>query len=75
MKAEVGRRLEVPWTSRSTGGAILSAVLLSAGIAIVVLVGIWRGPVAERAHTSDDLAQQAGQIVADVFSASSDSWA
>ena len=52
-----------------------AALILLLGIAAFVLVSVWRAPVSERVAAADELSDRAGQIVAEVFSASSQSWA
>ncbi len=42
---------------------------------VFVLVGVWRAPTAGREQAFGDLSDRAGTIVAQVFSAGSDSWA
>lgn len=75
MNVAIVRRLEAPWQTRSTLGTVIAAVLLALGIAAFVVVGVWRAPIAERVETAEELSQRAGPIVAEVFSASSASWA
>lgn len=49
-------------------------MLLVVVVVAFVLVSLWRVPVTERLDTTDELAEQAGQIVAEVFTAQAQTW-
>lgn len=55
------------WTVGATALVIMAVVA-------AVLTASWRSPVADRAHTAEELNAQAGTIVAQVFSAEASTW-
>lgn len=74
-----GRRLtDLLERPMSRGGAVVRlvavTVLVSAALACLVLAEAWRAPVAERADTAEQLQEQAGRVVAEVFSADAATW-
>ncbi|WP_448221831.1 hypothetical protein [Gordonia iterans] len=71
----LGKRLEAPM-SRRAGAAwwVCSTALVAAALAFVVSVSLWWTPVAARVHSVDELQEQAGSVVSQVFSARAESW-
>lgn len=68
-------RLEAPMSSRAAVAWWASAMaMVVLGVVALVLTSLWRAPVADRLGAAEELQRDAGTIVAQVFSASSDTW-
>ena len=53
---------------------LIPAAALIVAAALLVAALLWRAPVAERSSTSQELSAQAGQVVAQVFTADDGDW-
>ncbi|MFM9377504.1 hypothetical protein [Gordonia sp. VNK21] len=75
VRSRVLGRLEAPMTPAGAAVRLAAAgLLVAAGLAALILVQLWRAPVAERIDTGDELRAQAGIVISEVFSADAGSW-